>query len=69
MYKIAEEYFRALKEAASAEELQELKEQIDVLSAEYSDNPAYHAWMKQKYLEKKVEIEKNETSKQRKGSQ
>ena len=41
----------------SVEELQELKEQLDILSAEYSDNPAYNAWMKQKYLEKKVEID------------
>ena len=57
MYRAAEEYFRALKESASLEELQELKEQLDILSAEYSDNPAYNAWMKQKYLEKKVEID------------
>ena len=35
MYKAAEKYFSALKEAVSAEELQGLKEQLDVLSAEY----------------------------------
>lgn len=57
MYKAAEEYFSALKEDVSKERLMELKERLDVLSAEYSDNPAYSAWMKQKYLEKKVEID------------
>lgn len=58
MYKAAEEYFKALKGSVSLEELQALKEQLDILSAEYSDNPAYNAWMKQKYLEKKVEIDR-----------
>ena len=37
--------------------MQALKEKLDVLSAEYSDNPAYNAWMQQKYLEKRAEIE------------
>lgn len=62
MYKAAEEYFNALKKDLSQKELEELKERLDVLSAEYSDNPAYNAWMKQKYLEKEMEMEKNETS-------
>ena len=57
MYKAAEEYFNALKGNVSKDKLQELKERMDFLSAEYSDNPAYAALMKQKYLEKKVEIE------------
>ena len=56
MYKAAQDYFNALKAASSEEELQKLKEQLDVLSAEYSDNPAYNAWMQQKYLEKRAEI-------------
>lgn len=62
MNKAAEEYFNALKKDLSQKELEELKERLDVLSAEYSDNPAYNAWMKQKYLEKEMEMEKNETS-------
>lgn len=45
MYKIAEKYFSALKEAASEEELHNLKETLDILAAEYSDNPAYNAWI------------------------
>ena len=57
MYQAAGEYFHALKGNVSKERLQELKERLDVLSAEYSDNPAYSAWMKQKYLEKTVEMD------------
>ena len=58
MYEAAEEYFVALKgNNVTKEKLQELKERLDFLSAEYSDNPAYIALMKQKYLEKKVEME------------
>ena len=55
MYKAAEEYFYALNQGTSEKELQELKKRLDVLSAQYSDNPAYNAWMQQKYLEKIVE--------------
>ena len=61
MYKIAEKYFSALKEAASEEELHNLKETLDILAAEYSDNPAYNAWMQQKYLEKRRSYKNNET--------
>ena len=57
MYKAAEAYFQALKKASSEKDLQELKEKLDVLSAEYSDNPAYNAWMQQRYLEKKAGME------------
>lgn len=57
MYEAAEEYFHALKSCASKEELQELKERFDYLSSIYSDNPAYSAFMKQKYLERKMEME------------
>jgi hypothetical protein len=59
MYEAAEEYFNALKSNVSSKELLLLKEKLDFLSAEYSDNPAYSALMKQKYLEKKVEMEKS----------
>ena len=55
MYKAAEEYFYALNQGTSEKELQELKKRLDVLSAQYSDNPAYNAWMQQKYLEKIAE--------------
>lgn len=39
------------------ERMDELKERLDILSAEYSDNPAYNAYMKLKYLEKKAGTE------------
>ena len=60
MYHAAEEYYHALKCAVSQEELQRLKEKLDVLMAEYSDNPAYCAWMKQRYLVKQAEMGKKE---------
>lgn len=57
MYEAARKYFDALNKAVSSEELDQLKLELDVLSAEYSDNPAYCALMQQKYLERKVKIE------------
>ena len=57
MYEAAEEYVMALNNCGSEKELEHLKEVLDILSAEYSSNPAYNALMKQKYIEKKVEIE------------
>lgn len=57
MYHAAEAYFQALNGDVTQERVDELKERLDVLSAEYSDNPAYNAYMKLKYLEKKAEAE------------
>lgn len=57
MYHAAEEYFQALNGDVTQERMDELKDRLDVLSAEYSDNPAYNAYMKLKYLEKKAEAE------------
>ena len=56
MYEVAEKYFHALKKCTSEEELGKLKEELDYWSSIYSDNPAYSALMKQKYLEKKMEM-------------
>ncbi len=58
MYQAAEEYFKALDNSRKQDELQELKQRMDILAAEYSDNPAYGALLKQKYLEKKVSVKK-----------
>lgn len=58
MYEAAEAYFKAVKNCKSEEEIIYLKEQMDLLSAEYSDNPAYCALIKQKYLEKKAEVKR-----------
>lgn len=69
MYEIAEEYFTALKNCVSEEELKPLKEKLDLLTAEYSDNPAYYALMKQKYIEREAEIgEEHATDRQRKST-
>lgn len=57
MYEAAEKFFNALENGSTQDELQELKTRMDVLAAEYSDNPAYCALLKQKYLEKKVLVE------------
>ncbi len=57
MYEAAEKYFKALEEGRTQEDLEKLKIQMDNLAAEYSDNPAYLALMKQKYLEKAVKLE------------
>ena len=57
MYEAAEDFFDALENGDTQDELQELKKRMDVLAAEYSDNPAYCALLKQKYLEKKVLVE------------
>lgn len=56
MYEAANEYFQALKGAGTKEDLRALKNRLDVLAAEYSDNPAYCAWMKQRYLVKEAEV-------------
>lgn len=56
MYQAAREYYQALERAGSAEEIRSLKERLDVLMAEYSDNPAYCALMKQQYLVKMAEM-------------
>lgn len=69
MYKAAEEYFHALNNEMSEEELQDLKKKLDALTAQYSDNPAYYAWMQQKYLEKIAEKKAYETCEQRKSTE
>lgn len=56
MYEVAEKYFHALKKCTTEEQLGKLKEELDYWSSIYSDNPAYSALMKQKYLEKKMEM-------------
>lgn len=63
MYKAAEDYFAAVKRTTDPKKLEELKSKVDILAAEYSDNPAYLALIRQKYYEKLAEMENNnETS-------
>ena len=63
MYEAAEAYYEALKQGKTQDDLEKLREELAVLEAEYSDNPAYLALMRQKYTVKKWEVENNETRK------
>lgn len=58
MYEAAERYYQALRESKSREELEGLRQKMVILEAEYSDNPAYLALMKQKYAEREQEVKK-----------
>ena len=40
-----------------------LGKRLAELEAEYSENPAYMAWVHQQYLEQKWKVKKNETNK------
>lgn len=57
MFEAATAYLQALKSADSPEQIAKLKERADLLEAEYSDNPAYYALLRMKWLEKKASIE------------
>ena len=52
MMQAAEEYYRVLEQAESAseEEVDRLKRRLDELSMPYSDDPAYHAFLKMERL-------------------
>lgn len=54
MYLAAKEYFEALEKGTSVEDLQKIKARMDLLAAEYSDNPAYCALLQQQYLQKRL---------------
>ena len=59
MLKAAEEYYQVLQEAGSCDQsdpirLKKLKERLDELSSPFSDNPAYHAFLKMERLAKGV---------------
>lgn len=52
MYESAEEYFANLEKIEDKDSLAEVKEELDRLTARFGDNPAYYAFLNQKYLEK-----------------
>ena len=56
MYELAEDYFLALEQAEKEEDLDRMKEKLNVLTARYGDNPAYYAYLNQKYIDKKAEM-------------
>ena len=54
MFQATQDFLVALKTAASSEDLKKLRERMDLLQAQYSDNPAYYALLKMKLLEKEA---------------
>lgn len=62
MFEAAQEYFDALDQCHSKEHLERLRVELEQLEAEYSDNPAYLALIKQQSAYKEWEVKNNETS-------
>ena len=60
IYEASREYFSALKEAKTQDEIEKLGKRLAELEAEYSENPAYMAWVHQQYTEKAWKVKKNE---------
>ena len=56
MYESAEAYFAGLERATDREALKEIKEELERLTARFGDNPAYYAFLNQKYLSRASEI-------------
>lgn len=47
-------FLKALENTTSEEELEKLRDRMDLLQAQYSNNPAYYALLQMKLLEKKA---------------
>ena len=62
IYEVSREYFAALKDAKTPDEIEGLGKRLAELEAEYSENPAYMAWVHQQYTEQAWKVKKNETS-------
>ena len=52
---LAEEY-ADVRQGRSKEDIEVQREKMARLEAEYSDNPAYLAWMEQKFAAKELEV-------------
>jgi len=57
MYELAQEYFAKLNQITKKAELESVKRELEVLTARFGDNPAYYAFLSQKYIEKAMELE------------
>lgn len=60
MYKLAEEYFSKLEQIENKNSLNDIKKELELLTARFGDNPAYYAFLQQKYIGKALEVEKRE---------
>ncbi|MBP3608818.1 MAG: AAA family ATPase [Lachnospiraceae bacterium] len=56
MMELAEKYFSELNGVNNQEDLKTIREKLDYLTAKFGDNPAYYAFLRQKYLEKAAEL-------------
>ena len=56
MYEAASRYLEALKNCTSKRELEKLRQEMVRLEAEYDDNPAYLALIRQKYTAKELDV-------------
>lgn len=61
MYETADDFLKAIKQGKTQEDIEKLGAKLAFLEANYSDNPAYLALIRQKYEFRKWEIKHNET--------
>jgi predicted ATP-binding protein involved in virulence len=54
MYKYAQEFYKALDTVTNPKELTRIEEKLKLLTAKYSNDVAYYAFLEQKLLEKKL---------------
>ncbi|MDD7027518.1 MAG: ATP-binding protein, partial [Lachnospiraceae bacterium] len=57
MYELAQQYYSKLEAVQDKADLEKIKSELDVLTARFGDNPAYYAYLNQKYLEKAMEMD------------
>jgi predicted ATP-binding protein involved in virulence len=57
MFEAANRFYDALGKKTSKSDVEALRQEMVRLEAEYDDNPAYLAWIRQKYTAKKLEVE------------
>lgn len=60
--KATKDFLKALENTTSEEELEKLRDRMDLLQAQYSNNPAYYALLQMKLLEKKALLHDKEGS-------
>lgn len=56
MFELAETYFSQLNKVENKSDLEPIREKLDYLTARFGENPAYYAFLKQKYFEKMTEL-------------
>lgn len=63
MYEEASAFYKGLKQGKTKADMEALRQRLVQLEAEYSDNPAYLALIRQKYAAKQWEVDQDETDK------